>query len=188
MKANDMRTGTAVRVDGRLYVVVRTEHTKPGKGPAYIQARLKDVVSGANIDRRFSSTDSVDDVMLDRRSMEFLYSDASGAVFMDNETFEQMTIPHEVLGDALLYLAPNTTVTVLCHEGSAVTLELPAAVELTVVETPPGIKGATATAQLKEATCDTGLRTRVPPFIAPGERIKVSTADGSYIARAKGGD
>lgn len=127
--------------------------------------------------------DDIESIDLDRRTMEYLYSDTDGATFMDTEDYDQIVLPSEVLGDALKYLAPNAQTTVLMLEGNPVLIELPSSVEVTVTETPPGIKGATATNQLKEAECDTGLKTRVPPFIEVGERIKVSTADGSYISR-----
>ena len=118
--------------------------------------------------------------------MEFLYPDGEGGgTFMDAEDFEQVDLGVDLLGDALLYLAPNTSCTVLFHEHKPISVELPASVVVTVTETPPGIKGATATNQLKEAECDTGLKTKVPPFIANDERIKVSTEDGSYISRVK---
>jgi len=184
MKANSLRAGNAVRIDGKLCVVVKTEHTKPGKGPAYIQARMKDIAAGGIVERRFNATEEVEDVTLDRRTMEFLYTDASGATFMDSENFDQFVVPEDVLGDALLYLAPNSSATVLLFEGQPVTMELPASVEVVVSDTPPGIKGATKTNQLKEATCETGLKTKVPPFIEPGEKIRVSTEDGSYMSRA----
>ncbi|GAB4382632.1 MAG: elongation factor P [Phycisphaerales bacterium] len=183
MKANDLRTGVAVSLDGRLFVVTKTDHVKPGKGPAYIQAKLRDVTGAGTIERRFNSSDSVDVVTLDKRTMEYLYSDADGATFMDQDTFEQVILTPDVLQDALLYLAPNAVATVLFHEDKPILMELPAAVEVTVVDTPPGIKGATVTNQLKEATCDTGLKTKVPAFIEPGEKIKVSTEDGSYLSR-----
>lgn len=185
MKANDLRPGMAVSVDGRLLVVIKTDHVKPGKGPAYVQAKMRDVSGAGTIEKRFGSADNVEGVTLDRRSMEYLYSDGDGATFMDTETYDQLTIPEAVLGDSLLYLAPNSVTTVLCRDGNPITMELPASVEVTIVDTPPGIKGATVTNQLKEATCDTGLKTRVPPFIEPGEKIKVSTEDGSYISRVK---
>jgi len=187
MKANSIKPGNALRLDGKICVVTKTEHVKPGKGPAYIQAKLKDVAAGGVTEKRFNSSDEVEDVNLDRREMEFLYSDASGATFMDTETFDQLVIPEDVLGDALLYLSPNTTATILMFEGEPLTMELPSAVELIISDTPPGIKGATKTNQLKEATCETGLKTRVPPFIEPGEKVKINTEDGSYISRA-GGD
>ncbi len=185
MKANELRPGMAVNFDGRLLVVIKTEHVKPGKGPAYIQAKMRDVTGAGTMEKRFNSSDVIDGVTLDRRDMEYLYSDNDGATFMDTNDFEQLVITPDVLGDALLYLAPNATSTVLCHDGKPITMELPASVEVTVVDTPPGIKGATVTNQLKEATCDTGLKTRVPAFIEPGEKIRVATEDGSYISRVK---
>ncbi|RMH26152.1 MAG: elongation factor P [Planctomycetota bacterium] len=184
MKVNDLRPGTAVKMDGKLYVVMKTEHVKPGKGPAYVQAKMRAIDGSGTTEKRFNSSDSVEGATLDRREFEFLYADgAGGGTFMDTESFEQIELGKEILGDALLYLAPNATCTVLVHDERPVLVELPAAVEVTVTETAPGIKGATATNQLKEAECDTGLKTRVPPFITTGEKIKVSTEDGSYISR-----
>ena len=187
MKANELRTGMAVNLDGRLYVVVKTEHTKPGKGPAYIQAKMRSVDGSGTTEKRFGGADVVDGVNLDRRTMEYLFSDgAGGGTFMDMDSFDQHELNQDLLGDALEFLAPNSQCTMLFYDGRPITVELPASVEVTVADTPPGIKGATATNQLKEATCDTGLKTRVPPFIEPGEKIKVSTEDGSYISRVKG--
>ncbi|MEO0512087.1 MAG: elongation factor P [Planctomycetota bacterium] len=185
MKATELKPGVAINLDGKLYVVMKTEHTKPGKGPAYVQAKMRGVDGSGTAERRFGSSDNVDGATLDRRDMEYLYSDADGAVFMDQEDFDQRTIPEGILGDSLLYLRPNSVCTVLHHEGTPVSLELPAAVELEVTDTPPGIKGATVTNQLKEAELETGLKTKVPPFIVNGETIKVSTDDGAYISRAK---
>jgi len=186
MKANELKVGNAVRVDGTLYICIKTDHVKPGKGPAYLQAKFRAVTGAGIMERRFNSSETIEDVLLDRREMEYLYSDSSGATFMDLETYDQMVIDADLLGDALLFLSPNTQLTVLCHDGNPITLDLPAAVELTIADTTPTVKGATATNQLKEATCDTGLKTRVPPFIQIGEVIKVSTADGSYMSRSKG--
>ncbi len=184
MKVNDLRPGTAVSMNGKLYVVMKTDHVKPGKGPAYVQAKMRAIDGSGTAEKRFNSSDSVEGANLDRREMEFLYADgAGGGTFMDTESFEQIEMGKDILGDALLYLAPNATCTVLVHDERPVLVELPAAVEVTVTDTPPGIKGATATNQLKEAECDTGLKTRVPPFITTGEKIKVSTEDGSYISR-----
>lgn len=187
MKATELKPGMAITVDGKLYVCIKTEHTKPGKGPAYVQAKMRAIDGSGVAERRFGSSDSIDAATLDRRTMEYLYSDSDGAVFMDQEDFDQRTIPSAVLGDSLMYLKPNGTCTVLHHEGNPVSLELPASVDLEVVDTPPGIKGATVTNQLKEAELETGLKTRVPPFIVNGEMVKVSTEDGSYISRSKEG-
>jgi len=186
MKSNDLKPGVAVNINGRLMVVTKTEHVKPGKGPAYVQAKLRAIDGSGTIEKRFNSSDNIEGATLDRCEMEFLYADgAGGGTFMDLTTFDQAEIGSDILGDALQYLAPNAHCLVLFHDGTPMVIELPASVEVTVEDTPPGIKGATATNQLKEATCDTGLKTRVPPFITNGERIKVSTVDGSYMSRAK---
>jgi len=187
MKANEIKPGVAINMSGKLYVVVKTEHVKPGKGPAYIQAKMRGVDGSGMKEQRFNSSDTVEGATLDRRDMEFLYPDGSGGgTFMDTSDYDQVDVGADLLGDALLYLSPNSTCTMLFHEGKPVSMELPASVELTITDTTPVVKGATATNQLKEAECDTGLKTRVPPFIEIGERVKVSTEDGSYMSRVKG--
>ena len=183
MKSNDLKPGMAVNMDGQVWLVVRTEHVKPGKGPAFVQAKLKNLVSGSNIEKRLRTSEDVDQINLDKREIEYLYSDGSGAVFMDNETYEQISIDPEVLGDALQYVKPNNTITGLVYNGGVISIDLPSSVDLEVTDTPPGIKGATATNQLKEATLETGLKTRVPPFITIGETIRVSTSTGEYLSR-----
>lgn len=183
MKAGELRPGNALRMDGKVYVVHSNEHRTPGNLRAFVQVKLKDIYSGLLLERRLNPATDMEGVDLDRREMEYLFSDSDGATFMDSENFDQAILPKSVLGDALLYLAPNATTTVLLLDDVPVIIELPMAVELTITDTAPGIKGATATNQLKEAVCDTGLKTRVPPFIEIGERIKVATADGSYISR-----
>lgn len=184
MKATEIRPGLGVKIDGKLAVLTNVDHRTPGNLRAFIQIKYKEVLSGKTLERRLSSSDEVETVDLDRREMEYLYSDSAGATFMDSENYDQFVLPEDVLGNALQFLTPNTKVIVLMHDANPVTLEMPASVELTVTETPPGIKGATATNQLKEATCETGLKTRVPPFISVGERIRIATADGSYQSRA----
>lgn len=189
MKSQDLRPGNAIQLDGQIWLVSKFDHVKPGKGPAYAQVKLKSLQTGTNIEKRFRSGEDVEQVTLDRRPMEYLYSDAhsgGGAVFMDSESFEQTTIPSDVLGDAMLYLKPNAPITGLVHNANVVSVELPAAVDLDVADTPPGIKGATATNQLKEATLETGLQTKVPPFISNGDTVRVSTESGEYLGRANG--
>lgn len=183
MKAQDLRGGNAIELDGQVWIVGDIEHVKPGKGPAYAQVKLKNARTGTNVEKRFRSTEDVQRIDLDRRQMEYLYSDASGAVFMDNETFEQHSIPGDVLGNAAKFIKPNTTITVLLHGETVINVELPPAVDLKVEETPPGIKGATAHTQLKEATLETGLQTKVPPFIANGDVVRVSTDTAEYLSR-----
>ncbi len=184
MRANDIKQGMAVTLDGRLYTVIKTSHVKPGKGPAYVQLKMKSVGASGHIEKRFGSTDDLDVATLDRRDMEFLYDAGDVYTFMDMETYDQVELEGEFLGDSTDYLTPNLQLVVLFHEGTALSVELPGSVELEVTDTPPGIKGATVTNQLKEATLETGMKTRVPPFIEPGEKIKVSTADGAYMSRA----
>jgi elongation factor P len=185
VKAQDLRPGAAVRMDGKLYVVTQFQHRTPGNLRAFIQAKFKDVMSGSYVEKRLSSGDELEAVNLDRRTAEYLYQDGDDYVFMDSETFDQFMVTHETAGDAMLYLRPNGTTTIMFHEGNPLIIELPSAVDLDVAECQPGIKGATATNQLKEAVMETGLKTRVPPFIEQGETLKISTADGSYISRSK---
>ncbi len=183
MKATEIRPGMAVNISGQLYVVVKTEHVKPGKGGAFAQLKIKNVSTGQNTEKRFRSAEDVDVETLDRRSIEFLYAQGAGGVFMDMETFEQYELEADLVGDALLYLNPNTATLGLFYKGNCLSLELPASVDLVITDTTPQIKGSTATNQLKEATCETGLKTRVPPFISIGEKVRVSTEDGSYQSR-----
>lgn len=184
MKANDLKPGMAVNIDGALYILTNAEHVKPGKGPAYIQCKLKSVATGGVTDKRFRAAEDVERAMLDRRPMQYLYVDASGHVFMDNESFEQYSLPEDLLGDAMKYVKENTSIDVLCYEGNPVAVELPKVVDLQVSHTAPQPKGATQTNQLKEAELETGLKTRVPPFIETGEVVRVNTEDGSYVSRA----
>ena len=152
MKSQEVRNGMALEIDGQIWLVANTDHVKPGKGPAYTQLKLKNLKSGSHMERRLRSGEDVDQAVLDRRVMEYLYSDGSGAIFMDTESFDQSTIASEILGNAMDYLKPNSALTVLVYEGNVVSIELPGTVELEITDTPPGIKDATKTNQLKEAT------------------------------------
>ncbi len=183
MKANEVKPGHALSMDGNLYLVVATDHVKPGKGPAYVQCKLKSISTGSISEKRLRTADDVEQAILDRRVMQYLYSEPAGHVFMDNETFDQLTMPEELLGDAMKFLKPNTDVTVLVYKNNPITLELPNFVELAVAETTPQARGATATNQSKDATMETGLKTRVPPFIEIGEVLRISTEDGAYMSR-----
>lgn len=174
----------AVQMDGALYVITQYQHVTPGNLRAFVQVKLKRVSDGASIEKRLRSGEEVQQVDLDRRSAEYLYSDSSGHVFMDSDNYDQFNIDSDLIGDAMLYLKPNSVVVVLFADGRAVSVELPKTVDLAVTETTPAIKGATATNQLKEATLETGLKTRVPPFIQLGEVICISTADAAYQGRA----
>lgn len=184
MRATELRPGYGIKMDGKLFVITNFEHRTPGNLRAFIQIKMRNVITGQIIEKRLSSSDDADVIDLDRRPMEYLYSDGSGATFMDNENYDQLVIPADVLGTALQFLRPNTQAIVLMHDGNPISIEMPMAVELKITETTPGIKKATVTNVQKEATCETGLKIRVPDFIEQGETVKINTQDGSYISRA----
>jgi elongation factor P len=184
MKSTDLRPGMAIKLDGKLYLITQYTHVTPGNLRAFVQVKIRDLASGSLIEKRLRSGEEVEQVELDRRPMEYLYAQGNDFVFMDSSTYDQVELPKEFVGDFPLYVKPNTEVVVLWADGKPSSIEMPLVVEVTVVDTPPGIKGATATNQLKEATCDTGLKTRVPPFIGNGDKIRVSTEDGAYKERA----
>jgi elongation factor P len=184
MRASDIRRGQAVKIDGKLFVVTNADHNTPGNLRAKVQFKLRDVVKGTILDKRVGATDDMETVNLDRREVEYLYSDGDGHHIMDMQTYDQQPIAKDVFGDDILFLKPNTQLQALFHDGKLVSYELPKTVDLKVTDTQPGIKGATATNQLKDAELETGLKTRVPPFIEIGEVIRISTETGGYLSRA----
>ena len=184
MRASEVRRGTAVIIDGKLFVVTGADHNTPGNLRAKVQFKLRDVSKGTIMDKRVGATDDIEITTLDNRSVEYLYSDNEGHILMDLETYEQDTISKDVFGTDILYLKPNTQLTAMFHEGKLVSYELPKSVDLKVKDTQPGIKGATATNQMKDAVMETGLNTRVPPFIEVGEVIRISTETGQYLSRS----
>jgi elongation factor P len=189
IKANDVKRGVALMYEGQLHVVIDTEHVKPGKGPAYVQAKMKNVDTGTIKTNRLNSSDKLEDVTIDRRKMQYLY-DASGHgagpyVFMDNETYDQLEVDADVVGkDQSQWLKESTECLVMIFDGRTLGVELPAAVELEVTDTAPQPKGATATNQLKDATVETGAKVRVPPFIDVGQVVKINTTTGEYLSKA----
>ncbi len=189
IKATDIKRGQALMYEGQLHVVIGTEHVKPGKGPAYVQAKMKNIETGTIKTNRLNSSDRFEDVSIDRRPMQYLY-DTSGQghgpfVFMDEQTYDQMELDAEVLPkEQSQWLRENTEVIVTIFDGRPLGVELPASVELKVVETAPQVKGATATNQLKEATLETGARVRVPPFIEIGQAVRVNSETGEYLGKA----
>jgi elongation factor P len=184
MRASDIRRGQAVIIDGKLYVVANADHSTPGNLRAKVQFKLRNVGGPGIIDKRVGATDDIEVANLDRRQVEYLYSDNDGHVVMDLEHYDQNHLPPDLLGEDIRYLKPNTQLMAMFHDGKPVSYELPKTVDLQVTETAPGIKGATATNQLKDAELETGLKTRVPPFIEIGETIRVSTETGEYLSRA----
>jgi elongation factor P len=184
MRASEVRRGTAVIIDGKLFVVTNADHNTPGNLRAKVQFKLRDVTKGTIMDKRVGATDDIQVVQLDRRQVEYLYSDQTGHILMDLETYDQAAIAREVFGDDILYLKPNTQLEAMYHDGNLVSYDLPKTVDLKIKDTPPSIKGSTATNQLKEAELETGLKTRVPGFIEIGEVIRISTESGEYLSRA----
>jgi elongation factor P len=181
--ATQMRPGMIIKFKDDLHLVFSVEHRTPGNLRAFIQAKLRNVRTGAMFVERFRSPDPIDRVVVDEVKMEFLYNDGDEYYFMD-ESFEQTMLKRDTLGDAVDYLLPNLTLHVSFHDGKAVGIELPGVVEMTVVETEPGIKSATASSVTKPAKLETGLVVQVPPFINEGEKIRVDTAEGAYMSRA----
>jgi elongation factor P len=184
MRASDIRRGQAVIIEGKLFVVTNADHNTPGNLRAKVQFKLRDVIKGTIQDKRVGATDDIETATLDRRNVEYLYSEPAGHVIMDLETYDQETIPKEVFGDDILFLKPNTPLTAMFHNGKVVSYEMPKTVQLKVTDTPPIIKGATATNQLKEAKLETGLTVRVPGFIVIGETISINCETGEYLSRA----
>jgi len=182
--ATQMRPGMIIKHNNDLHLVFSVEHRTPGNLRAFIQAKLRNVRTGAMFEHRFRSGDAIERINVDEIAMEFLYQDGDDFYFMNTETFEQTHLTRDVLGDAVDYLTPNLQIKVEFYDGKAVGIELPQTVELTVVETEPGLKSATASSVTKPAKTETGLVVQVPPFINEGEKIRVDTAEGAYLSRA----
>ena len=182
--ATQMRPGMIIKHNNDLHAVFRVEHRTPGNLRAFIQAKLRNLRTGAMFEHRFRSADAIDRINVDEVAMEYLYADGTDYYFMNTENFEQLHLTKDTLGDAVDYLIPNLQIKVEFYDGKAVGVELPQTVELTVVETEPGLKSATASSVTKPAKVETGLIVQVPPFINEGEKIRVDTAEGAYLSRA----
>ncbi|MCW5983095.1 MAG: elongation factor P [Bryobacteraceae bacterium] len=184
IQATQMRPGMIVSFNGELFSVFRTEHRTPGNLRGFVQAKLRNLRNGAMIDHRFSSTDMIERAFLDEQEMEFLYQDGGAYYFMNTEDFNQVHLDADLLGDAVNFLIPQLKVKVEFYEGKAINVDLPPTVDMVVVETEPGLKGATVSNVTKPAKLETGLVVQVPPFINQGEKIRVSTSEGVYQERA----
>ena len=184
ISATDIRKGLILRVDGQLYAVVDFEHITPGKGQAVMQTKLRHIQAGHHTNKRFRSSEKVEQVFLQTQEMEFLYRDGDSYCFMNTQTYEQTLIPDELLGDLDRFLSHNALVRVVFYEGRAISVDVPAAVVLEVIETEPGVKGDTVTNVFKPATLDTGLQVRVPLFVKKGDKVKVDTRTGEFMERA----
>lgn len=184
MQATLLRPGIVIKHEGELYTVFSVEHRTPGNKRGFMQTKMRSLRTGSMMDYRFSSEDRVERAELDEHEMEYLYQDGDHYYFMNTETFEQIHLSKEVLGDSVQYLLSNMKFPVEFYEGEPIGIELPATVDLQVVETEPAIKGASVSNVMKPAKLETGLVVNVPPFIAIGERIRVNTAEGTYQERA----
>jgi len=182
--AGDFRNGATFELDGNVYRVIDFQHVKPGKGAAFVRTKIKNVVTGAVVEKTFNPSDKMPKAHIERRNMQYLYSDGGLYYFMDNETYEQSPLNEEQLGDALKFVKENMDVTVLSFKGNVFAVEPPNFVELEIVHTEPGIRGDTATNVIKPATLETGAILNVPSFINIGDIIKIDTRTGEYMSRA----
>jgi len=185
VSTNDFKNGMTLDLDGTLFQVVEFQHVKPGKGGAFVRTKLRNVRSGAVVERTFNAGVKVGLAIVERKQMQYLYPDGDAFVFMDLETYEQVHVPSEILGGAGSYLTEGSEAQVAMHEGVPISVDLPASIVLTVTTTDPGVKGDTRTGSLKPATLETGVVVNVPLFVEEGERIKVDTRSGEYIERVK---
>jgi len=185
MKVSEMKKGQTVTIDNVLYVIVDFQHVKLGKGGAVYQTKLKNLVDGGIRDIRFRAEENVDEAYLEKRNFEYLYSSPNEHVFMDLDSYDQISLDDDAFGEGPLYLKENQKLQISMYNGRPVVVTLPNTVDLTVKETDPEIKGATATNQYKKAVMETGLEVQVPPFIKVGEKLRIDTRTGEYVTRVK---
>lgn len=183
ISAGDFRNGITFEFEGNVYQVVEFQHVKPGKGAAFVRTKMKNVITGAVVERSFNPTEKVEKAHIERKDMEYLYEDSGLYYFMDQETYEQMPLSEDQLGDALKFVKENMVVTILSYKGSVFSVEPPNFVELKVIETEPGIKGNTASNVTKPAKVETGATITVPMFINEGDMIKIDTRTSEYMSR-----
>ena len=185
MTAGEFRNGVTFEMDGQVQQVIEFQHVKPGKGAAFVRVKMKNVVTGAVTETSFNPTAKFEEAFVERREMQYLYNEGDLYYFMDNETYEQIPISKDTLGDDFRFVKENENVKVLSYNGSVFAVEPPLFVELEITETEPGVKGNTATNVLKPATVETGAVVKVPIFIEQGERIQIDTRTGEYLGRSK---
>ncbi len=180
---NDLKNGMVLNIDGQLWSVTEFQHVKPGKGPAFVRTKLKNVESGKTVDKTFNAGTKVETANVDKRTMQYLYNDGTSYVFMDVQNYDQVEVSPAVVGDAKNFMLENQEAIVASNDGRVLYVELPASVELQVTYTEPGLQGDRSTGGTKPATVETGATVMVPLFITTGERIKVDTRDSSYLGR-----
>ncbi|KGA16478.1 elongation factor P [freshwater metagenome] len=181
---NDLKNGMCLDIEGTLWTVIEFQHVKPGKGPAFVRTKMRQVLTGKVVEKTFNAGVKIEVAILEKREMQFLYKEGEDFVFMDNKTFDQMNISAATVGDAANYMLENTEAIVAIHENNPLYIELPASVELTVTYTEPGLQGDRSSGGTKPATVETGIQIQVPLFIKQDEKIMVDTRDGSYQGRA----
>ena len=184
ISSNDFRPGVTIEIDNQVWQVVDFQHVKPGKGAAFVRAKIKNLQTGADIERTFNAGEKLPKAQVDRRPMQYLYADGDSFNFMDTETYDQVMLTKDQLTEALNFLKENMEITVLFFNGTIIGVELPNSVDLTVVETDPGIRGDTATGGTKPAKLETGYVVKVPMFINEGDVLRIDTRSGAYIERA----
>ena len=185
LKATQLRKGMIIEWNNDLYQLTEVFHNTPGKGQASVQTKMKNLKTGTKAENRFRSDDTAEKVSLDSKEMEYLYQDGEDFIFMDTETYEQIPLRTDILEDAPMYMLPNIRVMVNFYQNSPVSIDLPASVDLKIIETDPSLKTATVTSSYKPAIVETGLKIQVPPFISEGEVVRIDTSDGKYLERAK---
>jgi elongation factor P len=183
--ASTLRKGNIVEIDGKLYVIMNAENIHPGKGTPVTQIDMRRISDGVKVAQRYKTTEQVERAHVEDREFQYLYNDGDGFHFMNTETYDQLSIPADVVGDQAAYLLPEMMVKLSMYEGAVVSMELPPRIVLEVVETEPAMKGQTASSSFKPAMLSNGARTMVPSHIVPGARVVIMTADGSYVERAK---
>jgi elongation factor P len=181
---NDLKNGMTLDIDGQLWTVIEFQHVKPGKGPAFVRTKMKQVLTGKVVEKTFNAGVKVEIAILEKRDMQYLYKDGDDFVFMDSQNYDQMTISEAVVGDAVDYMLENCEAIVAVHEGNPLYVELPASVELVVTYTEPGLQGDRSSGGNKPATVETGITVQVPLFIKQDEKILVDTRTGGYLGRA----
>lgn len=181
--ANDLRRGVIIKVDEELFVVLGFQHVKPGKGGAFVKAKLRNIKKNISIDKTFRAGEKVEDIFIEKRKMQYLFNDGESSVFMDMETYEQESIPDNIIEEELKFLKEGQEVDVNFYDGEIISVEFPTFVELAVTHTEPGLKGDTATTTFKPATLETGTTIQVPLFINEGDVLKIDTRTGGYIER-----
>lgn len=183
ISAGDFRNGLTFEFEGNVYQVIEFQHVKPGKGAAFVRTKMKNVMTGAVVERTFNPTEKVEQARIERKEMEYLYEDSGLYYFMDQETYEQTPLSEDQLGDALKFIMENMTVKILSYKGNVFAVEPPTNVELKVIETEPGVKGNTATNVTKPAKVESGAVITVPMFVNEGDVIRIDTRTGEYLAR-----